>query len=743
MAKTHTTRSADECPIFGHGEDLWHRVLPTYETVMRCYIFVRNDLKKSTNKDPSFSEIADKVVERLKVVWKNTSIPTVSNQRIEQMLKCYHAKYRNILKPHKGRSDSQAYRAKLEAFKLEAQNKLFDIAACKCKLPSNCACPKERKVPKEEHIFLLDQRSERKMVIDRVDITLTKKKTATMLRKQREQQLLSHTDCTDTTNTDLDISSESDNISEHTDDDELYPEPTPSKRMLEKKHMSSPKKKKTKHLQTVACACDRAGVSDRAAALIVSSALQDIGVVSSQDMSEVVDRNKIRRARQKMRSSSINQREHKAITGIYFDGRKDLTLTQEMKGGKYYRKKIMEEHIALVHEPGAEYMGHYSVTCGSAEGISKGFFQYAEENDIDLKDLVAIGCDGTVVNTGEKGGAIRMIEVKLNKPVHHFICQLHANELPLRHLVEKLDGKTSGPHGFTGPIGKLLNDCENLPIVAFEIIDAEKPTVHCYDLSTDQKYLLEIHQAIITGICSPDLAHRNPGKMAHSRWVTTANRLLRLYISTDKPSKIFCSIVQYIMQVYVPMWFSIKQSTSFVNGPKHILKTIELTRNLGDDVCNIVRPVIQRNAFFCHPENILAAMIADNKDETRELGWRRIKKTRQKNKQKSVRCFKVPPINFDATDYTDLIDWQLSHISEPPLTRNITDEDIEHHIINRSKMTFEAFPCHTQAVERIVKEVSDASLKVCGHEARHGYIRSRLASRVKIPRFESKTNFKA
>ena len=72
-------------------------------------------------------------------------------------------------------------------------------------------------------------------------------------------------------------------------------------------------------------------MSDRAAALIVSSVLQDIGVVSSQDMSELVDRNKIRRARQKKRSSSINEREHKLITGIYFDGRKDLTLTQEMK----------------------------------------------------------------------------------------------------------------------------------------------------------------------------------------------------------------------------------------------------------------------------------------------------------------------------------------------------------------------------------------------------------------------------
>ena len=80
MAKTQITRSSDVCPIFGHGEDIWHRKLPTFESVMKCYIHERNALKKNTNKDPSFSEIADKVVGKLKVVWKSTSIPTVSDK---------------------------------------------------------------------------------------------------------------------------------------------------------------------------------------------------------------------------------------------------------------------------------------------------------------------------------------------------------------------------------------------------------------------------------------------------------------------------------------------------------------------------------------------------------------------------------------------------------------------------------------------------------------------------------------
>lgn len=47
----------------------------------------------------------------------------------------------------------------------------------------------------------------------------------------------------------------------------------------------------------MARACDRIGISDRAAAIIVSSTLQDLGIVSPNHSSLVVDRSKIRRAR--------------------------------------------------------------------------------------------------------------------------------------------------------------------------------------------------------------------------------------------------------------------------------------------------------------------------------------------------------------------------------------------------------------------------------------------------------------
>lgn len=75
-------------------------------------------------------------------------------------------------------------------------------------------------------------------------------------------------------------------------------------------------------------------MSDRAAALIATSLLQDIGAVTAEDKFEAVDRNKVRRARQKQRSSASEIKDQIAITDIYFDGRKDMTLTQEKKRGK-------------------------------------------------------------------------------------------------------------------------------------------------------------------------------------------------------------------------------------------------------------------------------------------------------------------------------------------------------------------------------------------------------------------------
>lgn len=61
------------------------------------------------------------------------------------------------------------------------------------------------------------------------------------------------------------------------------------------------------HLNKLALVCDRAGVSDRSAAMIASAVLQDVGIVNEKDKSKVIDRNKIRRARKKNRSTILKK----------------------------------------------------------------------------------------------------------------------------------------------------------------------------------------------------------------------------------------------------------------------------------------------------------------------------------------------------------------------------------------------------------------------------------------------------
>ncbi|GBM61889.1 hypothetical protein AVEN_239154-1 [Araneus ventricosus] len=67
----------------------------------------------------------------------------------------------------------------------------------------------------------------------------------------------------------------------------------------------------------------------------------------------------------------------------------------------------------------------------------------------DFSNLIFLGCDGTIVNTGVFNGVIRRLELKLQKPIQWIICLLHFNELPLRHLFEC---KSSDPSSYTGDI---------------------------------------------------------------------------------------------------------------------------------------------------------------------------------------------------------------------------------------------------------------------------------------------------
>ena len=130
-----------------------------------------------------------------------------------------------------------------------------------------------------------------------------------------------------------------------------------------------------------------------------------------------------------------------------FEGRIDKTLKK--KGYKSLKNLVSEEHICMLREPGSSYVGYVSPKTGSSKHISEEILELLT-SDSNSSYLRAIGCDGTNVNTGITNGVIVGLERALKSPLQWIVCQLNANELPIRHLNQKLDCKTNGPAGFSG-----------------------------------------------------------------------------------------------------------------------------------------------------------------------------------------------------------------------------------------------------------------------------------------------------
>jgi len=190
------------------------------------------------------------------------------------------------------------------------------------------------------------------------------------------------------------------------------------------------------------------------------------------------------------------------------------------------------------------------------------------------------------------------------------------------------------------------------------------------------------------------------------------------------------------------VWFSIKTKPSCKDGSRHLWLTVHLSRSLPDEVKAVIDPVIQRNGYFAHPENILLAMITDEQELIKQLGLRRLLKAR-KQQPRGIRKFAIPPINFNAESYVELINWMDLTITAPPLLSKIPVDEISGRIFgaNHDLLPFVRVPCHTQAVERVVKLVTEASQAVCGENARNGLIRNRIESRQQMASFDNKIDY--
>ena len=135
-------------------------------------------------------------------------------------------------------------------------------------------------------------------------------------------------------------------------------------------------------------------------------------------------------------------------------------------------------------------------------------------------------------------GVTKRVELFLGRPLQWIVCLLHANELPFRHAFDYIDcGMSKGPSKLSGKIGAQLHlDLTKRSVVNFSAVTGDLPELSpdiLQDLSEDHRYLYDIRHAIQKGKISCKLQQRSPGNLHNARWLTRANRVLRLYISTS------------------------------------------------------------------------------------------------------------------------------------------------------------------------------------------------------------------
>lgn len=103
---------------------------------------------------------------------------------------------------------------------------------------------------------------------------------------------------------------------------------------------------------------------------------------------------------------------------------------------------------------------------------------------------------------------------------------------------------------------------------------------------------------------------RDPGKLAHSRWLSCANRILCLYIGRANTTENLKELATFIMKVYVPTWFGIKTKSPCKDGPIHVFYMVKRSLYLRDnlriichsqDVEKYVKLVTEASLSVWHP----------------------------------------------------------------------------------------------------------------------------------------------
>ncbi len=87
--------------------------------------------------------------------------------------------------------------------------------------------------------------------------------------------------------------------------------------------------------------------------------------------------NFVEKKKERLETRKHHETDQKMSLSIFFDGRKDRTLSQVKKENKI-AKRVMTKRLTCVKAPGSEYLGHIVVSSGNSQTIASGIIVFFE-----------------------------------------------------------------------------------------------------------------------------------------------------------------------------------------------------------------------------------------------------------------------------------------------------------------------------------------------------------------------------
>lgn len=265
------------------------------------------------------------------------------------------------------------------------------------------------------------------------------------------------------------------------------------------------------------------------------------------------------------------------------------------------------------------------------KGITQANAIYKALKDWGLCDAVqALCCDTTNANLGPKSGAAVILESLLEKDLLYFPCRHHIMEIILSGCFELKFPGTNGPNV---PLFKRFqsswseinkqNYQDGLLDINVLLRDKVKETVQLIEnfLITkmprdDYRELLELSLKFL-GKCS-DTTFKKPGACHHARWMAKAIYSLKMYLFrqsfklTNKEVKGLLEICQFIVFVYLEMWYTASQS---IEAPTNDLKTITKLceyKNVDEKIAVTALNKLRNHLWYLTPECSVMALFNKN-----------------------------------------------------------------------------------------------------------------------------------